>query len=150
VQIIKRDKEIANLPDIGYIPRIQDARPQIGEMEINFKRNNLCKVIQIVDENTLRLSTGQIVTFLGVKIEKRDAVLNYLHDKVLGKKIILKYDEGVNTDNEGNKNNIGAYVYLHNKLFINGYLIKSGLALPDLEVTHRLQDKFSKWAQERE
>jgi len=150
VQIIKRDKEIANLPDIGYIPRIQDARPQSGEAEINFKRNNLCKVIQIADENTLRLSTGQTVTFLGVKIEKRDAVLTYLHDKLLGKKIILKYDDGVNPDNEDNKNRIGAYVYLHNKLFINAYLIKSGLALPDMEITHRLQDKFKKWAQERE
>jgi DNA modification methylase len=149
VQITKRDKEIANLPDIGYIPRIQDARPQMGSVEINYKRNDLCKVIQIVDENTIRLSTGQTVGFLGVKIEQREAVLHYLQDKVLGRKIILKYDNGIDPDKQDNKIKIRAYVYLHNKLFINGYLIKSGLALPDKEVTHRLQDKFQKWASDK-
>ncbi len=148
VQIIKRDKEIANLPDIGYHPRIQDARPQMGEGKVNFKRNELCKVTQIVDESTIRLDTGQIVGFLGIKIEKREEALHYLHHKVLGKKIILRYEDGTIPEHENNKKKIGAYVYLYNKLFINCYLIKSGLALPDMKVTHRLQDKFSIWALE--
>lgn len=148
IQIIKRDKEIANLPEIGYIPSIQDARPQVADGEVGYRQNSLPKVIRIVDEKTLRLNTGQDVGFLGVKITDPDAALDYLRHKVLGKKVILKYNEEINADIAGYNNKIGAYVYLANKLFINGYLIKSGLALPDKRIAHRLQIKFNKWAEE--
>ena len=150
IQVIKRDKEIANLPEIGYIPSIQDASPPLTAGEIDYRQQNLHKVVGIVDERTIRLSTGQDVGFLGVKIEKREVVLEYLHHKVLGKKIILGYDAGVNIDLVEKKEKIEAYVYLANKLFINGYLIKSGLALPDEQIVHRLRDKFHKWAGERD
>ena len=147
IQIIKRDKEIANLPNIGYIPGIQDARPPVNAGKGDFKRDDLPKVAEIVDGKTLRLSTGQNVGFLGVKITDRDAAKDYLRHKVLGKKIILKYDDCINVDLGETKDKIEAYVYLANKLFINGYLIKSGLALPDNEIAHRLQNKFNKWAE---
>jgi DNA modification methylase len=150
VEVIKRDKEIANLADIGYHPRIQDARPQIDQEETNFKRDVLYKVTQIVDENTIRLDTGQIVGLLGVKIEKKEEALNYLNQQILGKKIFLRYDNGTNPAMEISINRIRAYVYLRNKLFINGYLIKSGLALPDNASRHRLQDKFKQWVPGRD
>ena len=146
VMIIKRDKEFANLPDIGYHPSIQDARPQVDEEEGNNKRDAIYKVTQIVDAETIRLDNGQTVGFLGVKIEKKAEALNYLQTKLLGKKIILRDENRADPENEGNNKKIAAYVYLRNKLFINGYLIKSGLALPDRQVTHRLQEKFHKWA----
>lgn len=146
IQIIKRDKEIANLPDISYHPTIQDARPQMDAEERNGKRDQVHKVTQIVDESTIRLDTGQTVGFLGVKIEKKAESLNYLQNKVLGKKIILRDEDGAGPESLDSNKKVEAYVYLRNKLFINGYLIKSGLALPDRQVTHRLQDKFSQWA----
>jgi hypothetical protein len=150
IQIIKRNKEIANLPEIGYIPRIQDARPPVNRGQVDFKKNDLPKVTQIVDEKTVRLSTGQDVGFLGVKIENRLTALDYLHSKVLGKKIILGYDIGGNPEIIGNEEKIEAYVYLANKLFINGYLIKSGLAISDQSIEHRLKQKFKKWESERD
>jgi len=146
VLIINRDKAFANLPEISYHPSIQDARPQMGAEEVNGKRDRLGKVTQIIDEKTIRLDTGQTVGFLGVKIEKKAEALDYLQNKVLGKKVILGDEAGADRDNEGNNQRIRAYVYLSNKLFINGYLIKSGLARPDGLVTHRLQNKFRKWA----
>ncbi|MHB8066986.1 MAG: DNA methyltransferase [Desulfobaccales bacterium] len=148
LQIFNRDKEFANLPDIGYHPTIQDARPQMDAEERNAKSEQVYKVTRIVDENTIRLDTGQTVGFLGVKIEKKVEALNYLQNKVLGKKIILRYEDGAGPENVNSNKKVEAYVYLRNKVFINGYLIKSGLALPDPEATHRLQDKFSKWAGE--
>ena len=150
IRLIKRDKEIANLPDIGYIPSIQDATPPLIDGEMEYRLNNLHKVNGIVDERTISLDTGQEVSFLGVKIARRDAALKYLHQKVLGKKIILGYDAGVEADIAEKKEKIEAYVYLANRLFINGYLIKSGLGLPDQEIMHRMQDKFRKWAEERD
>ena len=148
VRISQRDKEIANLPEIGYIPSIQDATPQVAGLEVDYTRQNLWKVVQVVDEKTLRLDTGQDVGFLGIKIARRDAALDYLRSKVLGKKIILGYDAGVKDASPGPGQKIEAYVYLANKVFINGYLIKSGLAVPDPAGGHRLQGKFSKWAGE--
>ncbi|MDD5643461.1 MAG: hypothetical protein PHX53_17560, partial [Syntrophales bacterium] len=67
------------------------------------------------------------------------------HQKILGKKIILGYDAGVEADIAEKQEKIEAYVYLANRLFINGYLIKSGLGVPDQDIVHRLQDKFRKW-----
>ncbi len=146
IQIIKRDKEIANHPDISYHPSIQDARPQLGAEEVNAKGERLYKVSRIVDESTIRLDNGQTVGFLGVKIDKKTETLNYLQNKILGKKIILRDTGGTGPESAASNIKVEAYVYLRNKLFINGYLIRSGLALPDREVTHRLQDKFNRWA----
>jgi DNA modification methylase len=146
IRLITRDKEIANLPDIGYIPRIQDARPQADRAELDFRKNALPKVARIVDEKTLRLSTGQEVSFLGLRIIDRDAAREYLHSKILGKKIFLGYDSGVDTARAAQEKKIKAYVYLANKLFVNSYLIKSGLAVADNEIDHRLKNKFHQWA----
>ena len=148
IQLIKRDKEIANLPDIGYIPSIQDASPPLADGEMDYSQKNLRKVSDIVDERTIKLDTGQEVGFLGVKIPRKDAALEYLRHKVLGKKIILGYDAGIDADIAEKKEKIEAYVYLANRLFINGYLIKAGLGIPDQEMMHRMQDKFRKWAGE--
>ncbi|MDD2902140.1 MAG: site-specific DNA-methyltransferase [Syntrophales bacterium] len=144
-QIIRRDKEIANPREIGYIPSIQDASPPLIDAEMEDRSSNLRKVSGIVDEKTIKLDTDQEVGFLGVKIARRDAALKYLHQKILGKKIILGYDAGVEADIAEKQEKIEAYVYLANRLFINGYLIKSGLGVPDQDIVHRLQDKFRKW-----
>jgi len=42
----------------------------------------------------------------------------------------------------GENGMVSAYIYLKNKIFINAYLIKSGLATPDFQVEHRYAKKF--------
>jgi hypothetical protein len=37
---------------------------------------------------------------------------------------------------------VSAYVYLKNRIFVNGYLIKVGFGSPDLSIEHRLREKF--------
>jgi len=45
---------------------------------------------------------------------------------------------------------IEAYVYLKNRIFVNAYMIKSGIASPDLSKNYRLKDKFIELWRKRE
>jgi len=144
-QIIKREGRITELPEINYIPRIQDATPQIDPKKFNFKGEKLYKVSRIINESAIRLNTGLIVKFLGVKIDKKDDTIRYLKRYILGKNIFLKFQNGKVIS----KNTIMAYVYLKNKIFVNAYLIKSGLASPDFSINHKFKDKFVKLWKER-
>ena len=139
VEIIVREDEYIELPPINYIPRIKDAKPQINLQQFNFKKERLYKVIKILNEETIRLNSGLDVKFLGIKVKKREETLQYLHRYILGKDVFLRfYDNGI-MDNK-----VMAYVYLKNKIFVNSYLIKSGLAIPDFSVDHKYKEKFIK------
>jgi DNA modification methylase len=124
--------------DLDYTPSIKDERPQIDPKLFNFKGERLYKVIEIVDEHTLRLNTGLKVRLLGVKAVKKKETLEYLNNYVLGREILLKIEGGQFWPKE----TISGYVYLKNKIFINLYLIKSGLAVPDTSRIHRQMEKF--------
>ncbi|MEW5805845.1 MAG: site-specific DNA-methyltransferase [Acidobacteriota bacterium] len=145
IQIIKR-KEAAELPRIDYIPGIQDAKPKIDPKKINFKGDRSYKVIDIVNENAIKLDTGLIVKFLGLKIDKRNATNDYLQDYILGKNVYLRFQE----DKVADENAVMAYVYLNNKIFINAYLIKSGFCSPDFSINHKLKDRFIELWKERQ
>ncbi|MFQ6088167.1 MAG: DNA methyltransferase [Candidatus Methanofastidiosia archaeon] len=146
IEIMKRKEKVTNLPEIDYIPRIQNAKPQIDPKKFKFKGDRLYKVMDVVNENTIKLNTGLVVKFLGVKIDKKDDVIRYLQDYLLGKKIFLKFQDGKVVD----ENTVMAYVYLKNKIFINAYLIKSGLASPDFSINHKLKNKFIQLWKERQ
>lgn len=135
--IERREEELTTLP-IDYTPKIQDAKPQIDPKKFRFKEDRLYKVIAIIDENTIKLDTGLNVKFLGVLVNNKEKTINYLREYVLNKKVFLKFSDGYVVD----ENTIKAYVYLKNKIFINAYLIKSGLAVPDLSVEHRYKKKL--------
>ncbi len=137
IEIIKRDEKI-RFEDIDYVPSIQDAKPQIDPKKLNFKKNALYKVIDIVDENTIKLNNGLFIKFLGVKITDKDKTIKYLKEYLLKKEIRIK-SENNSTLNE---NTVFAYVYLKNKIFINAYLIKAKLALADREKEYKLKRKF--------
>jgi DNA modification methylase len=143
IQIIKTNKKIEELPQIDYNPAIRDAAvPQ----EAAGPRTNLAKlhkVTEIIDEHTVRLDNGHRVSFLGVRIDRKDQALEYLRTRILGKKVILK--EGCHSDNGITT----AYVYLKNKIFINAHLIKSGMASPDSAIDHKLKQKFIKLQTQR-
>ena len=146
IQIIERREEKLELPLIDYIPRIQDAKPQIDPQKFKFRGDRLYKVVEIIDESTIKLNTGLFVKFLGVKIDKKEDTIRYLQDYILGKNVFLKFH-----DNKViNQNTVMAYVYLKNKIFVNAYLIKSGLASPDFSTNHKYKDKFIQLWKERQ
>jgi DNA modification methylase len=138
IEIIKTHKKIEELPQIDYTPAIRDAVPPPEAPGLKANPAHFHKVTEIIDEHTVRLDNGRIVRFLGVRIDRKDEALAYLRTRILGKQVLLK-------ENGGNDHEIiSAYVYLKNKIFINAYLIKCGLASPDLSVNHKLRDKFIK------
>ncbi|MCD6114809.1 site-specific DNA-methyltransferase [bacterium] len=138
LEIIERKEQKINLPQIDYTPRIQNAKPKIDPKKFNFKGNRLYKVTEILNEDTLKLDTGLKVKLLGVKINKREEAIQYLKKYVLGKNVFLKFENNDLSDND----TIMAYVYLRNKIFINRYLIKSGIAIPDLSSEFGFKNKF--------
>ena len=145
IQIIERKEEKLELPPINYVPRIQDAKPQIDPQKFKFKGDRLYKVVDIGNDNTIKLNTGLIVRFSGIKIDKKEDTIHYLRKYILGKKIFLKFHDSKII----NENTVSAYVYLKNKIFVNAYLIKSGLAVPDFSVNHKYKDKFIQLWKER-
>ncbi len=145
IEIIKRKDQVIELPSINYIPRIKDAAPRIEPQKFNFKGDRTYKVIEIINENTIKVDTGLNVKFLGVRVQKKEETIQYLQQYIKGKKVFLKfYGEGLEDST------MKVYVYLKNKIFVNAYLIKSGLAQPDFSENHKYKEKFIKlWKGER-
>ena len=100
--------------------------------------DRLYRVIDIIGGQTIKLNTGLLVKFLGVKITKKDEALKYLKDRILKKEVYLKFDNGSVLD----ENTVSAYVYLKNKIFVNAYLIKSGMAEADTTEDYKYKTKF--------
>jgi DNA modification methylase len=137
VEIIQRTEQISEAAGIEYNPRIQDSQLLPGQVDFPKKTQNLPKVAAIQEDETLLLDNGRSVAFLGIQIDRKKEAKKYLQDYLLGKALILK-----DTREIGANGLVSAYVYLKNKIFINAYLIKSGLASPDSHVEHRYSQKF--------
>jgi DNA modification methylase len=135
---LSRGAGVPGAPSPGYAPGIPDARPGT-ETEKRAEDRALSAVIDVLPDCSIRLDAGRIVRFLGVKILKSRETSGYLREKVLGKKIFLR-DE---IDRDGVT---AAYVYMKNRIFVNAYLLKAGLAAPD-GTAHRLKARFESTAQ---
>lgn len=145
--INKKQTNIINLQKIDYTPTIQDANPLISYSEKDFKLEDLSKVIEIVREDIIRIDNGNLIKFLGIKIDKKDETMDYLKNHLMGKRILIKN----RINHHRNDNNITlAYIYLKNRIFINAYLIKSGLASPDLSIEHKFKKRFVRFMRDRE
>jgi modification methylase len=129
------------IPAPEYAPRIMDAAPGIGETEP--KIPPLHKVAGALDDGRIVLDDGRTVTFLGVRIADAERAQAYLRGKIAGKKVFLR-DESAPEDAAA----VAAYVYLKNRIFVNAYLISSGMADPD-GTDHRWKKKLEKLAIER-
>ena len=138
VKIVERQENKYINFDSNYIPSIKNEKPQIDPLLFGFKAPKLYKVAGIIDDHTIQLDTGLKVRFLGVRVVKKDETIQYLKNRLLGKEVILKINEGEVAGSE----TVNGYVYLKNKIFINLYLIKSGLAIPDLSQPHQELNKF--------
>jgi len=113
--------------------------------DFDSEADDLHKVAEIVNESTIRLNTGTEVRFLGVRVQKKEEALSYLRRYVLGKSVILKFDGG----KAPGEDTISAYVYLKNRIFVNRYLIKAGLASADPSVDHRLRAEFQELSRKK-
>ena len=140
LQIIERRTQRLDLADPLYLPRIQEARPQLAPEAFAARRDRLYKVVEITAAGRLRVDSGQTVGFLGVKPVQEAEVRRYLTERLLGKLVILKFAGGEPSDNRS----LEAYVYLKNKIFINAHLLKAGLAEVDMNANHRLKTKFAR------
>jgi len=137
-EVIIAHRKLAQQPPlISYHPNLADARPYGDLIQ---KGPVLNKVAEVVAPDTLKLDTGKKVKFLGVMIEEKEKALAYLTGKILGKSIIVKCGDGAATPGEA----VPAYVYLKNRIFINAYLLASGLGTPDMAVDHKYKNKFIK------
>lgn len=137
VEITERTGKI-EVDEVDYVPRIKDAKPKIDPKMLKFNGERLYKVVEILDERTMKLDTGLKVKLLGVEVRDKERAVEYLKNYVLRKDVFLRFDNGC----EPGKDTVEAYVYLKNKIFINAYMIKSGLAIADREKEYRMKRKF--------
>lgn len=146
LQVIKRQTKNLQLPQLAYLPRIKEARPVLEPDEFAARQDNLYKVVEILAAARIKVDSGQTVRFLGVQAVQEEEVRRYLTRRLLGKSVILRFNEGDSLDRQ----DVEAYVYLKNKIFVNAYLIKSGLARADTTVNHKLKAKFIRLMEKRQ
>lgn len=138
IEIIVREKPV-DVDEVDYQPRIKDARPHVVPGKLKLRDERLYRVVDVIDEQTILLDTGLRVQFLGVEIVEKERALAYLKSRVLGKEVFLRFDAG---SNAVDRRTVRAYVYLKNKIFVNAYLIKSGMGVADRSKEHPYKAKF--------
>ena len=143
IQIVKKFVDVKP-KEVDYKPIIKDAKPQMDPNKLIFKKETFYRVVEIVDEATIKLNTGLLVKFLGVEVVNKEETMKYLNEYLLKKDIMLKFENENIIDGKA----IYAYVYLKNKIFVNAYLIKSGLAKADRSKDYRMKKKFLKLEKE--
>jgi len=143
IQII-RQKYKVEPEKVNYIPRIKDAKPKTDPKKSVSNNDKLYKVIDIIDEQTILLNSGLKVKFLGVKVTKNQEALRYLRDYILRKEVFLRFDN----NSALNKGTVEAYVYLKNKIFVNAFLIKSGIAKAERVKNYKYKVKFIEFERE--
>ena len=110
------------------------------DAENGVKREELFTVKEILDPEKVILSNGLMVRLLGIKTDPflQDKAVEYLREKIKGKRVFLKYDYQKYDD----ENNLLCYLYLQNKTFINAHLIRSGFVGIETDFDYKYKDKF--------
>ena len=137
IEIIKKTTT-PRVEDVDYIPTIQDSKPILDPKNLNFRKNTQYKVVEIIDEHTIKLNTGLLVKLAGVRVIDKQKALEYLKEYLLKKDVSLKVESSFTPS----ENTLHAYVYLKNKIFINAYLIKAGIAKADETQEYFMKKKF--------
>ena len=156
-EIIKQDEfnlnieeEIKKLPYIFRDPVMFDKKVDPKKMRFGSKIDNshytieeYYSVKEILSPEILVLNNDLKIRLLGVKEvrNKNGAAIEFLKEKVKGRKVFLKYDS-IKHDEE---NNLLCYLYLQNKTFINAHLIKNVLVDVDTSIEYRYKSKFLKY-----
>ena len=118
----------------AYAPAIPDLAPAVPAREAG-PELHLVKAAH--EDGTLLLDDGRRVAFLGVRIARPTEALAYLRERVVGKRVMVREER---PDTASSR--VDAYVYLKNRIFVNSWLLRAGLAEADSAVEHRLARKF--------
>ena len=140
-----RETPVSPAPVDDYTPAIQDAQPQIAPEKLRFGPQALYRVRAATEDGVLTLDTGLQVSLLGVEVVQPEAFVAYAQRYLRGKQVFLRFDRPEHSVE--NAAQVRAYVYLKNKIFVNAYLLKAGIARPTQE-PHRLAQRFAAWWQE--
>lgn len=146
VRIEKRNREAQPTVLTGnYCPSIQDAEPMRDVKQFRFEPNQTYRVSEIVDETTLRLDTGLLVSLLGIIVPptRGEQVRAYYRQYLVGKQVLIKIENAPENAAEP----LPVYLQLTNKIFVNRKMIEMGLAMADTK-PHRLKAKFAAIEQE--
>jgi modification methylase len=145
LEVVRRSARPGARRAVDYIPAIQEMSPQ---REAGVRRGRPAKsykVVAITGDGGLRLESGVEATFLGVKLTQKASAIRYLKKFVLGKQVFLTLSSGRagGTQVRGRgQGPVAAYIHLKNRIFVNTYLIRSGLASASSTPAHRLSRKF--------
>jgi DNA modification methylase len=123
-ELVRRTGETGPLAPARYTPRLKNAKPATGQLDQDYRPPDLHRVVQVMEAHTIRLDSGQLVRFAGLRITNPAKALDYLRERLLGKRVVLQDAR----PGDGPAAPLTARVCLKNKLCINNYLIKSGMA----------------------
>lgn len=145
VQVKRRERDLppVDSPE-GYIPRIKNAKPLVDPAHLRLEPDATYKVVSLAraDDGTplLVLDNGLRVRLLGIQVraEQSEALERYLRAYLLGKRVILRFEQPPEKDSQ----HLPAYVYLTNRLFVNRKIIEMGLAAADRISAYRLKHRF--------
>ena len=87
------------------------------------------RVVRVLSANEIELDGGQIVRLLGVSPfrSRQQEAIDFLKELFCKEQVVLKFEE-MKYDDQGR---LLAYVFLENKTFVNGHLLRQGLAKLD-------------------
>jgi site-specific DNA-methyltransferase (adenine-specific) len=141
------NSEIEKLPYIFKDPIRFERRVDPRKLKFGSKIDNSSpeseeyySVKEIISPEILILNDGLKIRLLGVKerSDKTDDAIRFLMEKTSGTKVFLKFDALKYDD----KNNLLCYLYLKNKTFLNGHLIKNDLVDVDTMMDYTYKSKF--------
>lgn len=133
LEIIDRKISIDIPSTSDYSPSIPDAEPLFPENDSDHMKT--VKVRDVDGPGGLILEDGSIVTLLGIEITDPEGSVDYLKEMVKGKQVIIREDRSCDPSE-------GAYVYLKNRIFVNSYMIRSGLARARDDIDYDMRDRF--------
>jgi DNA modification methylase len=140
-------EEIKKMPYIFHDPIKFDKKIDPRKMKFGSKidqsrseRETYYTVKEVLSPEKLILNNGLEVKLIGVREDpaKRQEAVQLLKDKTKNQRVFMKYDA---IKHDSNKM-LFVYLYLQNKTFINGSMIKSGLVKVDTEYDFRYREKF--------
>jgi len=136
IDILERDESPVISMVSGYVPSIPDAEPLFPEKDSNSMKT--IKVIDIPGPSTIRLEDGSTLELLGIEIIDPERSMDYLKEMVKGKQVIIREDRSHDPSD-------GVYVYLKNRIFVNSYLIRSGLANARDDIRYEMRERFLRY-----
>jgi len=143
--------EVAKLPyifkdhvrfDKKVDPRKMSFGSKIDGSEVS--PNTFYKIKRIIAPDCIEMKNGKIVRLLGIKpiVGKEETAMQFLQEMIGRRKVFPTFDEAMPT----NGNEEFAYLFLKNKTFINGQLVKRGLTEVETNYEYKAKARLLRYA----